>query len=479
MHGIWRTPATNFGVEGVTTDTRTARSGDLYVALSGEKFDGHSFLPEADKAGCIAAIVRRDFPLDAGLSRLFGGGIIGVQDTRVALGELAAHYRRLVPAAVVAVTGSNGKTTTKRMIHHILAKRHAGTCSPKSFNNNVGVPLTLLGVSPSDDYVVCEVGSNAPGEIAALTRIAQPDIAVITSVGPTHLEKLIDVAHVAVEKAAILTKLSAGGLAVVWSDSPELDRALRAYDCRQIRFGRSDDAELRLTGYIVQGEAQRFQINDRLWVRLPAFGRHMACNALAAIAVAQRFGFEQEEAAEALADFGGTEMRLQEVRCGSVRVLNDAYNANPASVAAAAAVLADVTTTRRVMILGDMRELGSAGEDLHRQLGLQLAGVTDLLIGIGPLGRLLAEAAAQAGAATAAFDSTEAAAPAVPDLLRDGDVVLIKGSRAMGMERLVGPIAAAFGSRLAEEDKPARKSRPRKGKAAKKAKAPKSKGRQD
>jgi len=203
VRGRYRTAAEALAVSGVTIDSRTAKAGDLFVAIRGERFDGHDFLTQAASAGCVSAVVRMDAPLPEALRKRFGGPIIGVEDTTTALGLLGAHHRRVVPAAVVGVTGSNGKTTVKRMIHHILSRKMAGTCSPKSFNNSIGVPLTLLDVSAGDDYVVCEIGSSAPGEIAQLAAIVRPNVAVITSVAPTHLEKLGSLAGVAVEKASI------------------------------------------------------------------------------------------------------------------------------------------------------------------------------------------------------------------------------------------------------------------------------------
>jgi len=446
VHGRWRTPATTVVVGGVSTDTRTVRPGDLFVALKGDRFDAHDFLADAAAAGCVAAIVRHDVRIAQSVLSNIGGGVIGVRDTTEALGQLAAYHRTRCPATVVAVTGSNGKTTVKRMIDHILSRRSVGSCSPKSFNNAVGVPLTLLSAGWSDDYVVCELGTNAPGEIASLAAIARPDIAVIASVSEAHLERLGTIERVAVEKAAILSALGPNGIAVVWADSDVLDRALRPYDrVRLIRFGRCDAAQLRLTGYEAAGDGQRFEVNNRLWVSLQLPGRHNALNALAAIAVAQRMGFSQAEAAEALADFAGVEMRLERMKIGPVTVLNDAYNANPASVAAAAEALSSAQAKRRVLIVGDMKELGDAAEDLHVRTGREMADKRiDLLIGVGPLGRYIAAGAAQVNVATESFGSVKQAGSALGELLREGDAVLIKGSRAMGMERLIEPIRRAF-----------------------------------
>ena len=355
-----------------------------------------------------------------------------------ALGDLASVHRDLCPATVIGVTGSNGKTTVKRMIHHILSRRLTGTCGPKSFNNAIGVPLTLLGTSGGDDYVVCEIGTSAPGEIAALSAIVRPDVAVITSVGETHLEKLGSLERVTAEKAAIVGEMAKDGLAVVRTDSDLLARAVRSYDRRVVWFGESDTAEFRLTGYRPGNRCQCFQLNGRFWIDLPLTGRHNALNALAAIAVAQRLGFSQADAASALADFKGVEMRLQWIDLGNVTILNDAYNANPTSMVAAAAALGEQPAGRRVMIAGDMLELGAAAEDLHVRTGRQIAACgLDLLIGVGRLGRYIAKGAAEAGVPVRKFATVETASRSIRRLLKPGDLVLVKGSRAMRMERLV------------------------------------------
>jgi len=457
LHGRWaagmapRSAAAS--ATGVSTDSRHVREGDLFVAIRGERLDGHDYLAQAIRAGAAAAVVRRDYlpPADLPAPR---GGLIVVEDPTRSLGDLAAYYRGHMAAKVVAVTGSNGKTTAKRMIHRILAARLAGTCSPKSFNNNIGVPLTLLGVRPADNYVVCEVGSNAPGEIAELGKICRPHVAVITSVGPTHLERLGSIEGVAAEKASLLGELETGGVGVVCGRSgagagaDALEKALRAYGKHVIRFGDGEECEVRLTDYRPGEGVSRFQVNGRLMVELPAPGRHNAMNALAAMTVAQRFGIDLAEAAEALASFEGTEMRLQELPAGSVTILNDAYNANPASVAAAADVLAERGTRpgrRRVFVAGDMLELGERSAELHRETGRHIArsGI-DLLIGVGTLARNVVQGAADAGAKAVALGSVEEAVAELPRLLRPGDVVLLKGSRGMALERLVAPIRQAF-----------------------------------
>ncbi|OPX22839.1 MAG: hypothetical protein B1H04_04485 [Planctomycetales bacterium 4484_123] len=451
VRGRWRWPARPVSVEGVSADTRTARPGDLFVALRGRNFDGHDFLAEAASAGCVAAVVDQAVELPESVLSRFEGGVIGVADTTAALGDLAAHCRSHLATSVVAVTGSNGKTTVKAMIHHILSRRLKGRAAPRSFNNAVGVPLTIFSVAPDDDYVVCEVGTNALGEVAALARIVKPNVAVVTSVAKVHLEGLIDLEHVAREKASLLTGLAPGGMAVVTADSPELGRALRAYEVNLVRFGRDDSAELRLTGYEARPGGGRFELNGRAWFELSVPGSHNALNALAAIAVAQRFGFDQDEAASALVGFTGLEMRLQPVQAGPVLIIDDTYNANPASLAAAVDVLVAYPAQRRVLVLGDMLELGPASADMHRDCGRWLATVgLGLLVGVGKLGQIAAATAAEAGAAEVRqVESVAKACRAVPKTLKAGDVVLVKGSHAMEMQRLVEAIRRAFSPRKA------------------------------
>ena len=464
VRGRWRWPAGNVIVVGVSTDSRTAGDGQVFVALRGDNFDGHDFLAQAASAGCVTAVVDQSAQLDEGLLAMFEGGVISVADTLAALGDLAAEVRSHLPATVVAVTGSNGKTTVKRMIHHILSRRLNGSVGVGNFNNAIGVPLTLFEAQAEHDYVICELGTNAPGEIGSLTRVVRPDVAVITSVAETHLEGLIDLEHVAAEKAAILGGLSPAGVGVVCADSEPLARAVKAYDSRLIRFGQDGSSELRLTGYEPRGGGGRFELNGRRWVDLAVPGRHNAFNALAAIAVAQRFGLNQDEAADALGDYAGEEMRLETIAAGPVTIINDAYNANPASLLAAGAVLASCEGKRRVLVAGDMRELGPDSARLHQSAGKALAALgLDLIVGVGEMGGQIADAADRAGAAAERIDSVEKACARLPKMLKRGDVVLLKGSRAVGMERLVDPIRSAF-------EKPRRARAPRTAKKRKSGK---------
>lgn len=446
VRGRWLSRNEPVPIFGVSIDSRTAKPNDLFVAIEGPKHDAHDYLKVAADAGCVSAVVNLKKAPTMKLMERFPAGVIGVPDTRAALMDLAGFYRSIIPATVVGITGSNGKTTVKNMVHHILQKRLVGSASPKSFNNEIGVPLTLLNAGAGDDYVICEVGSNAPGEIARLARLVKPNIAVVTSVSEAHLEKLQSIERVAVEKAALLGWLGERDIAVVTADSEPLDHALKSYEKRTIRFGASASAQLRLTKYEPTPTGQRFQINDRDWVELSVPGRHNALNALAAMAVVARFGFTQEDAAEALADFQGVEMRLEFQAIDDVTLINDAYNANPGSMLAAVDVLGDIKGKRRVLIVGDMLELGPRGEEIHAEIGRAVAvRRVNAVISIGPLARRLAEGADRIGVETHSFHSVDDATGKVAGLLQSGDVILLKGSRGMQLERLIPEIRHAFG----------------------------------
>jgi UDP-N-acetylmuramoyl-tripeptide--D-alanyl-D-alanine ligase len=445
----WRlSPGIDTMVTGVSTDSRTARPGDAFIAIKGEKFDGHDYLAQASQAGCVLAVVQREAGVDKDLAESFPGGVIGVADPIRALADIAEHQRKTLSATVVAVTGSNGKTTVKNMIHHILSRRLEGLSSPKSYNNEVGVPVTLLATDGTEDYVVCELGTNAPGEIANLARICEPDVAVITSISPAHLEKLGTLERIASEKTSVLGALKPRGLGIINGDYDLLQRSAKAYERRVVTFGESPGCALRLTAYESQGlSGCTYELNGRLKQRLALPGKHNALNALAAIAAAQRFGFSQDESAEALESFRGVGMRWQIRELAEITLVNDAYNANPASLRGAAEILAGFGPRRRkVMVVGDMLELGQQGPDLHKQMGKELADLgIDVVVGVGDLGGLVAESAGQAGANAAQLSDTQAAAEAICDLLVEGDVVVLKGSRAMALETLVEPIVARFG----------------------------------
>jgi UDP-N-acetylmuramoyl-tripeptide--D-alanyl-D-alanine ligase len=469
---------------GVSTDTRSLRPGQAFIALRGERFDGHRYLDAALDAKSPLLILDDQAAADAILSRAreLGAGVVRVTDTGKALLRLAGAYRRtLENTKVVAVAGSNGKTTATRLIHAVLAAAFRGTASAKSFNNAVGVPLTILAASPSDQFLICEVGTNAPGEIAQLASVIEPDIAVITSIGREHLEGFGSIQGVAREEASLLKFLrpgGGGGFAVVTADTPveaPLTEHLRGIT-NVVRFGFSPDADLRASDatHAIQSTPEgpalglRFKINGRTECTLRLLGEHNACNALAAFAVGRRFGIEPPRIIEALASARGPEMRLEPVTVGTgattapIIVINDAYNANPDSTLASLSAFADVAdalgpgAARRVAVLADMLELGAAAEASHREIGERagagLGAGLDLIVLVGEQMDRWARPAIVSLHATPAGAPTVLHFPAAdaPDMeriasaLMPGDLVLLKGSRRMRLERIVEALASRF-----------------------------------
>jgi len=442
-----------FAPTGVSTDTRTLERGQMFIALRGERFDGHDFLEQAVKAGAAVLIVDRE---EAGQAITSPNvSVLLVDNAYAALSRLAAAYRRTLGATVIAITGSVGKTTTKQMIHAVLGTTLTGAASPKSFNNHIGVPLTLLNVSPTDRYVIVEVGTNAPGEIASLAKIIEPDVAVITHIGSAHLERLGSKQAIAEEKASLLRYLTDDGQAIVNGDAEELKPHLRATR-RLVRFGRGAENDLRLTQCVRAADRVEFVVNDRAAFVLPMFGEHNAVNAMAAVAVGRHMNLSDEQIAAGLRAVEPAQMRLNVMKIGqgehTITVINDAYNANPDSMAAAIDVLAGMPTdagARRVVVLGDMAELGEHAAGLHRELGLTLANASvDLAVLIGPMMMFTAEALSKhwpAERVHAIGMWSDDVPSEVAGVLQAGDNVLIKASRSGGLERLLPAIEERFG----------------------------------
>lgn len=433
---------------GASIDTRSLEPGQVFFALRGEHTDGHRFLKAAAQAGCGLAVID---DADAAGALPEGLPVIEVPDARAALGRLAVAYRlSLGSVRVVAVTGSNGKTTTTRMIDACLSTTLRGASSRKSFNNDLGVPLTVLGVRASDQYLLCEVGANAPGEIEQLSRMVRPDVAVVTSIGRAHIEGFGSLEAIAVEKTSLAAHLKPEGIVVLSADSPHL-RPYRTRFERVVTFGASEDADLRVGDVTQSIEGLGFTINDRERFTIPVLGAHNALNAAAALAVVRRLGVETDAARAGLARFRGPEMRLALQRLGDVTVINDAYNANPESMLAALRTLHEVAPEggRRVAILGDMLELGDSSEAAHLE-------IADAIVreGLAHAAALVGHrAAAMAGPLRARGLEVLVASPGgseaeqAASLVSPGDTVLLKGSRGIRLER----VAAALQSRLPAE----------------------------
>jgi len=446
---------------GLGTDTRDDLRRRVFVALRGDNFDGHDHLAAALAAGSTMAIVARQMSAGAIPD---GMGVLVVDDTRRALGRLASAYRRtLIGTRVIAVTGSSGKTTTKELIHAVLSSVHRGTAALRSFNNDIGVPLTILAARAGDKYLVVEVGANAPGEIAALAAIVEPDIAVITSIGRAHVGGFGSPEAIVREKAALLAHLRPGGLAIVNADVPELSRYLRIAPS-VVGFGSGAGADLRLTGrgrVGVEGGDEAtwwLEVNGRTRFRLGLPGRHNALNAMAAIAVGRRFGLADEQMSEALARVEPASMRMTVHRIatpdGPIVVYNDAYNANPESMAAALDSFAELSADarRRVVVLGDMLELGAASAALHGELGERLID-TDARVGLDHAVLVGTETTATAAvyARSRGDASILTRAELDPDSIEvitagiePGDAVLLKASRGLALERVLAALAARW-----------------------------------
>ncbi len=433
----------------VCTDTRKLQPGDLYVALRGENFDGADFVAQAIRAGAVAAMVNQD----AG-SRIQDAALLLVEDTRLALGQLAAHWRRQFNIPMVAVTGSNGKTTVKEMIAAILRKAagsEAAVLATKgNFNNDIGMPMTLLQLNAQHRYAVIEMGMNHPGEIDYLTQIACPQVALINNASGAHLEGLGTVEAVAQAKGEIFTGLQHDGSAIINADEEyaPLWRTLAGAHSL-LEFGLNRDAD-------VTGEWEPHQTGLRLCAKTPSGdftadlqipGEHNARNALAATAAAIALNVSLEDIVAGLEAFGGVAGRLQrkQARLGAV-VIDDTYNANPASLHAAIAVLAQATG-KQILVLGDMGELGESAADFHASIGtLARQSKIDKLYALGELSAL---AVKEFGNGGHHYQQIEALQAALEAELEEGATILVKGSRFMKMERVVNYLETASGKREA------------------------------
>jgi UDP-N-acetylmuramoyl-tripeptide--D-alanyl-D-alanine ligase len=456
---------------GVSTDSRSVAAGELFVALAGPReqpvrivLDGHRFAAEALGRGAWGVLVDAarlaDGALAAELAAFADRAVIAVPDTLAALGDLAAWHRRRMPARVVGITGSNGKTTTKEMASAIAAARWRTLANEGNRNNLVGLPLALLGLDASHEVAVAEMGMSRPGEIRRLAAIAAPDVAVVTNVGPVHLEGVGSLAGVAAAKAEILEALGSGGTAVLNADDPQTPAVAAGWRGATVRFGLGAGADCRAEGIAADDDGgTAFTLvlpgGERGPVRIAWLGEHNVRNALAAAGAAHRLGADLAQVRAGLAAARPAAMRF-EVRAFApdVTVVNDAYNANPASMRAALAALAQLPgRRRRVLVLGDMLELGASAAEEHRLLGAAAAAAAPaLLVAVGALAAETAAGARAAGLAPSAVATAadaDAAAALVAPALRAGDLLLLKGSRGVRLERVLERLVAAGALRAA------------------------------
>ena len=430
-------------VKSVSSNSQQLEPFSLFIAIKGARMNGHDFLPDAAARGAVAALV--DEPPKHVLPNLH---LIHVENTRRAMGRLATFVRKQMQATVIAVAGSNGKTTTKYFIDSVLSPFKRGSISPKSYNNDIGVPLAIFPADPSQDYLVLEIGTNHHGEVQNLSQLALPDIAVITNVGAEHLEGLGDLDGVRREEASIVTGLNPRGCLIVNGDDEGLVSLVSRYPGQIVKFGlKTAGNDLFATDIHCGTDGVRFNLNGdaRRRVFVPMLGKHSACNALAAIAVGRRMRLAEEAILAALAQATGPEMRLQLSNVNGVTVLNDAYNANPNSTRAAIeTLLALPSRGRKVAVLGDMLELGEHSDSYHREIG-QLGGSSrlDLLICVGKKAKLMAASAKEAGMEgprIVTYPDALAAARGITRRVRGQDLILLKASRSVGLESVAKAI---------------------------------------
>ncbi len=427
-------------VENVCTDSRQAKPGDLFLAIAGDRFDGHDFVAEVAGRGVTAVMVESKKVPDP----LPDCAVLVVADVRAAFGKLAALYRKDFALPVIAVAGSNGKTTTKELLASVLGQRLKTLSSEASFNNDIGVPATLLRLDNSHQAAVLEAGTNHPGELAPLVKLIQPGWGVLTNIGREHLEFFGDVAGVAHEEGWLAELMPADGMLLVNGDNPWTESVVGRTRAQVIRVGltgkndwRADKIRLDKNGVTFRAEAPAAEYAGDYRINL--LGRHQVANALFAMAVGAGLGLNREAIRRGLDECRPPKMRLQFWEAGGVRVLDDAYNANADSTMAALETLCDLPLQgRRVAVLGDMAELGAHSEAAHREVGRCVAklGIGQLFT-VGRLSVFTAQAARDAGLTRVIeFADVESAVRAVKNFLRAGDVVLLKASRASRLERI-------------------------------------------
>jgi UDP-N-acetylmuramoyl-tripeptide--D-alanyl-D-alanine ligase len=428
-------------LRGVSIDTRTIRSGELFVAIAGERFDGHDYLAEAVSRGARALLVSR---ADVGEP---GVPLIRVSDTVAALGQLAHHLRERFTGPVVAITGSNGKTTTKELCADVLTAAGVRVRrSPGNLNNEIGLPLSVLRLEPEDDALVVELGMNHAGEVDRLAAIVQPDVGAITQVAPAHLGPLGSLDAIARAKGELLDHIDAEGTAVLNADDPRVMAQRARFKGRTLLFGLEAVADFRAERDPADPQAFRLTTPaGACEVRMLLPGAHLVQDALCAAACAWATGRLGPKPLDALHDgleeFRGVPGRLtRHDTDGGLLVLDDSYNANPHSVRAALETLSAMRSGRRaIAVLADMLELGDEGPSLHAETGRAAACArVDVLIAVGPLSEHTARGAREAGVTDVIHtDDCEGAVRELSSLVRTGDAILVKGSRGMSMERAV------------------------------------------
>jgi UDP-N-acetylmuramoyl-tripeptide--D-alanyl-D-alanine ligase len=437
-------------IKNVCTDSRAAKPGDVFFAIKGEKFDGHDFIAEVAAKGVAAVVVEKSKVQSLKSKVPAGVALVAADDVRVALGKFAAAYRKEFALPVIAVGGSNGKTTTKELLASVLRQKLATLWSEASFNNDIGVPMTLLRLDKTHQAAVLEVGTNHPGELAPLVKMIAPKLGIITSIGREHLEFFGDVAGVAKEEGMLAELLPADGVLFVNGDCEWSEKIAKRTKAKVVRVGFGEKNDWRAKKVRLDKSGVTFQVEHAKKefcgeCRINLLGKHQVTNALLAMAVGAELGLSRDEIGDGLAACQPQKMRMQFWEVNGVRVLEDCYNANADSMRAALETLCGLPLQgRRVAILGDMAELGAQTEAAHIEIGKFAA---ELKIGqlftVGKNSAATAKAARDAGLPRVIeFTDVEAAMKVMKNFLKPGDVVLLKASRSSRLERIAETLKA-------------------------------------
>jgi UDP-N-acetylmuramoyl-tripeptide--D-alanyl-D-alanine ligase len=425
--------------KGLSIDTRTLKAGEIFLALKGHRFDGHSFLDEAFKKGAVAAIVRLDKM--ASLLKKRSYALIGVDDTQVALEKIARVMRERFKGRVIAVTGSNGKTTTKEMIAHILSSRFNVLKNTGTQNNHIGVPLTIFRLRDNHQLITFELGANKRGEILSLKELTKPDFGLITNVGQTHLEFLNTKEEVLATKLELfLDGPHRVKAAFLNFDDENLKKASSFLKCQVISFGKGKDCQYRANNITQDKERISFTINRRYKINLNTIGGHNVYNALAAWALTSRLGIAPQVIQERLSTFIFPSHRLNVIKIKDLFVIDDTYNANPQSVKAAFKALSSFKgVQKRIACVADMLELGEASERLHYEIGFEAARLgIDIVVAFGQFSEFLHRGVLKGGGTNCVIKETKSEVLKwLLENIKPKQAILFKGSRAMKMEELV------------------------------------------
>ncbi|MGA9557672.1 MAG: UDP-N-acetylmuramoyl-tripeptide--D-alanyl-D-alanine ligase [Terriglobales bacterium] len=434
--------------QGYSIDSRTVQPGELFFAVKGERLDGHDFVEAALARGAVAAIIRKDqlprYPNPQNL--------LPVDDTLFALQTLATVVRKLWCKTAIGITGSMGKTTTKEAVAHLLSVQYRVHRTKGNFNNHFGLPLGLLTLEPEYDLAVVEMGMSHAGEIAALARIALPNQGVVTNVAAVHLEYFDSIAGIARAKYELVEALPSSGAAFLNADDEYVSQFGRDFKGKVILFGLSPVADVRAEKIEPSGAGgTRFDLicaGMRQPVHSPLLGQHNVYNVLAAAAVATEHGITPSQIADALSTLTPADKRGEVVQLGNITVINDCYNCNPNALNAMVDTLASMPAKRRIVVAGEMLELGPMGEALHRQCGEHIAGkAIDVLLGVRGSALAMVEAARKAGASAEFVPTPEEAGEWLARETRDGDVVLLKASRGVKLEKALEKWREKMGSK--------------------------------